>query len=72
MGRADIPTKANVVVAICMVIGSITLVPLWGYKGSALLLTLLYLTGHIIIVGAFLKLEAVKSKSFSLGNGVSY
>jgi O-antigen/teichoic acid export membrane protein len=50
LGRADYPAKVNLVLAIAKVIGTLALVPVYGYLASAALLSAFYWLGSLATV----------------------
>lgn len=45
LGRADIPMKINIFIAGLKIVLTLLIVPIWGYIGNAVVLTLLYIVG---------------------------
>lgn len=50
LGRADYPMKVNVLIVVLKFIGVFALLPVFGYLGSALLLTFSYILGNSLTV----------------------
>jgi len=50
LGRADFPAKVNLVLAVFKVIGTLALVPIYGYLASAALLSAFYWLGSFISI----------------------
>ena len=50
LGRPDYPTKVNVLIVVLKFIGVFALLPVFGYLGSAMLLTFSYILGNSLTV----------------------
>lgn len=63
IGRADIPMFYNIGVVFCQVILSILLVPMFGYIGSSMVQSFLYVFAYTLLLLHFLKLINYKSSA---------